>query len=179
MSRPREPDPVKIITSVFSPEKPLIDEVIRALSEVFGPVDWQSGELYFDRTRYYAKEMGWPLFRRFLSFENLTPADALVDVKHKTNALENRYLGEHGRRTNIDPGFISAERLILATGKNYVHRVYLSAGIYADLTLIFKRGTYCTLPWTYPDYAEPGAIDMFNGIRETYMHQLREARRID
>ncbi|MCK4785250.1 MAG: DUF4416 family protein, partial [Desulfobacteraceae bacterium] len=80
---------------------------------------------------------------------------------------------------NIDPGCISPERLILATGKNYVHRIYLSKGIYADLTLIFKKGSFSPLKWTYPDYADPEVIGFFNGVRGQYMDQLREMKRID
>ena len=79
-----------------------------------------------------------------------------------------------GRRTvNIDPGYICLERLVLATGKNYTHRIYLSRGIYADLTLVFHRQSFRTLPWTYPDYADPSAVEVFNALRERYKAQLR------
>jgi hypothetical protein len=71
------------------------------------------------------------------------------------------------------------ERLILATGKNYVHRVYLSKGIYADLTLIFRKGSFRPVKWTYPDYATPELIGFFNEIRKKYMEQLREMKRLD
>jgi hypothetical protein len=178
MSQPREPEPVKLIASVFSPEKACIHGVMGRLSEIYGAADRVSSELFFDRTRYYAREMGWPLHRRFLSFERLVRAESLVDVKLKTNEIERQCLSEGKRTVNIDPGYISPERLILATGKNYVHRVYLSEGIYADLTLLFKRGSFEPLSWTYPDYKDPQTIGFFNGVRETYMKQLREARRI-
>ena len=179
MSHPREPDPVKLISSVFSHEKGIIEKVIGELSDIYGPVDRISPELLFDRTRYYAKEMGWPLQRRFVSFEKLVPAGTLVEVKLKTNEVEQKYLRGGNRTVNIDPGCISPERLILATGKNYVHRIYLSKGIYADLTLIFKKGSFSPLKWTYPDYADPEVIGFFNGVRGQYMDQLREMKRID
>ncbi|MFH1240904.1 MAG: DUF4416 family protein [Pseudomonadota bacterium] len=178
MSHPREPEPVKIISSLFSPERECIDKVISQLSGVYGPLDWLSPELFFDRTKYYAREMGWPLYRRFISFERVLPPDRLTEIKLKTNQIEGQYLHDGNRMINIDPGYISPERLILATGKNYVHRVYLSKGIYADLTLIFKKGAFKPLVWTYPDYADPEIIGYFNGIRERYMEQLREMRRI-
>lgn len=178
MSHPREPGPVKLISSLFSPERGYIDRVIGQLSSIFGPIDWLSPELFFDRTKYYAKEMGWPLYRRFISFERLVPPDQLVEIKLRTNRIEGQYLKEGNRRINIDPGYISPERLILATGKNYVHRVYLSKGIYADLTLIFQRGSFKPVSWTYPDYADPETIGYFNGLREQYMKQLRGLRRI-
>ena len=179
MSHPYEPDYVKLISSLFSQQKGLIDKVIDQLSEVYGPVDWISRELLFDRTKYYAREIGWPLFRRLISFEKLVPPDNLAEIKLKTNEIEGQYLNEGNRLVNIDPGYISAERLILATGKNYIHRVYLSKGIYADLTLLFKRGGFIALEWTYPDYAEQEIRGLFNAVRAKYMSQLREKKRLD
>lgn len=179
MSQPHEPDPVKLISSLFSPEKELIDTVIGDIVKIFGLVDWMSPELLFDRTKYYAREMGWPLHRRFVSFSPLVSADQLVEIKLKTNEIEEQHLQEGNRMVNIDPGYISPERLILATGKNYVHRVYLTKGIYADLTLLFQKGSFRPLKWTYPDYAAPEIIGFLNEIREQYMEQIREMKRID
>lgn len=179
MSHPHEPEPVKLITSLFSPGKELIDRVISELAGIFGRVDWISPEIFFDRTRYYAREMGWPLHRRFISFEELVFADRLAETKLRTNQIEQQYLHEENRKVNIDPGYVSLERLVLATGKNYVHRVYLSKGIYADLTLVFQKGSYRPLKWTYRDYADPETIGFFNGVREQYVKQLREMKRVD
>lgn len=178
MSNPSEPAQVKLISSIFSAEKDLLEEIQSELSKIFGDFDWISPELLFDRTRYYEKEMGWPLHRRLISFSELLSADSLVDAKLKTNRLEQQYLKDRNRRVNIDPGIISAERMVLATGKNYIHRIYLSKGIFADLTLIFQRGSFRPLKWTYPDYSEAGMISYFNEIRERYMNQLKEVRRI-
>jgi hypothetical protein len=171
MSHPREPENVKLISSLFSPDDGLIDVVITQLAAISGAVDWVSPVINFDRTRYYQKEMGWPLYRRFVSFENLVPPEKLVEFKLKTNEIEQQHLVNGNRRINIDPGYISAERLILATGKNYVHRVYLSRGFYADLTLIFDKRSFTPLKWTYPDYADQAIIELFNGVRERYMKQ--------
>ncbi len=177
MSHPHKPDHVKLISSLFSPEKECIDRSIVQLENICGPVDWVSPELLFDRTKYYVTEMGWPLHRRFISFENLVLPDQLVELKLKTNSIEHQYLFDGKRRINIDPGYLSAERLILATGKNYVHRVYLSQGIYAELTLLFHKGGFRPLEWTYPDYADPETIGFFNDIRKRYMKQLRRLRK--
>jgi len=179
MSRPEISDDVKLIMSLFSPEKGLVENVIEQLSDIYEEVDWISPEIFFDRTRYYEKEMGWPLYRRFISFKNLIPPEMLVEIKLKTNEIEKTYLNGQQRRINIDPGYISLERLVLATGKNYIHRIYLRKGIYADLTLVFKRGGFVTLNWTYPDYADPKMIDCFNTIRSQYLAQLREEKPID
>ena len=175
MSSPHEGEDVKLISSLFSSQKALIEKIICELEEIFGPTDWISPELYFDRTRNYEKEMGWPLHRRFISFQRLIRPDDIVEIKLVTNGVEKRYLQDDKRMVNIDPGYISLERLILATGKNYTHRIYLSKGIYADLTLIFKKGSFRPLSWTYRDYADPPIIGYFNDLRESYKRQLRIA----
>lgn len=176
MSKPTPPDPVKLFAGVFSADEGILDHVIKRLTARFGPVDRRSPPMMFDRTRYYEKEMGWPLHRRFIAFERLISPESLVDAKLATNEIE-AFHSDSGRRiVNIDPGYLSAERLVLATGKNYVHRIYLGRGIYADLTLVFSRGGFKTLNWTYPDYAAPELIGLFNELRKQYMTQLRACR---
>jgi len=173
MSRPKEPEDVKLIISIFSPYKELIEKVLEEeLRNRFGDWDWISPELFFDKSRYYEKEMGWPLYRRFVSFKKLIRPDSLVFIKLYTNEIEERYSEQGKRKINIDPGYISLERLVLATGKNYAHRIYLSHGIYADLTLIYRGKSFVPLEWTYPDYKE--MIPLFNEVREIYKKQLRE-----
>jgi hypothetical protein len=174
MSTPNEAEDVKLICSLFSSEKELIDNVINELELLFGPTDWRSPWLFFDRTRYYEKEMGWPLHRRFVSFRDLIRPQEIVRAKLATNRIEENFSKAEGpRRINIDPGYISLERLVLATGKNYIHRIYLSDGIFADLTLIFHGQSFKAIEWTYRDYGDPVAIGYFNEVRSRYKGQLR------
>ncbi len=173
MSAPKQADDVKLVASLFSPEERILEEAILELQATHGSADWVSPPLFFDRTRYYEKEMGWPLHRRFVSFKALIRPETIVDIKLQTNELEKRYLLEGKRRVNIDPGYIALERLVLATGKNYTHRICLSKGIYADLTLVFHQGSFQPLAWTYRDYAQLSVIGYFNDIREHYKKQLR------
>ncbi len=173
MSNPSEAEGVKLISSLFSADANLIDRVILEMEGLFGPTDWISPAFFFDRTKYYEKEMGWPLHRRFISFKTLVRPQDIVEIKLKTNALEIKESQSGKREINIDPGYVALERLVLATGKNYTHRIYLSKGIYADLTLIFQRGSFRPLAWTYKDYADPESIDYFNELRERYKRQIR------
>ncbi|RLB25701.1 MAG: DUF4416 domain-containing protein [Deltaproteobacteria bacterium] len=174
MSTPQEAKKVKMISSLFSREEELIENVIAQMEMFFGPTDWISKNVIFNRTRYYEKEMGWPLYRRFISFSRLISPDSIVDIKLTTNKIENEHRFDKNRRINIDPGYISLERLVLATGKNYIHRIYLTKGIYADLTLVFHAGTFNPLVWTYPDYADETTISYFNMVRNNYLKRLRE-----
>lgn len=174
MSEPSSPKPAKLVASLFSSDLSIIDQVIDRLKDLYGDVDFLSNAMPFDHTDYYKKEMGESLVRRFASFKTLISPDSLPDIKLRTNGLEKDFSSHEKRRINIDPGYIVAERLVLATGKNYVHRIYLANGIYADLTLIFSNGSFRPLGWTYPDYVSQEIIKIMNGIRSRYLVQLKE-----
>jgi len=176
MSKPKGPEPVKLISSIFSADRGLLAEVLKELSAEYGRADFISEFIPFDRTDYYEKEMGQTLIRRFVSFEDLVRPESLPEIKIFTNGIEERFSDEGRRKANIDPGYISGNHLILATGKGYAHRPYLGNGIYADLTLIYRNKTFRPLEWTYPDYAEKDVIGMFNRIREKYLVQLKKER---
>ena len=90
MSTPKTPDPAKLVMSVFMKEKPLFDEVFSRLESVGGDVDMISPWLDFDFTDYYYKEMGDPLFRRFVVFKPLMEQEELAAVKLATNEIEKR-----------------------------------------------------------------------------------------
>jgi hypothetical protein len=174
MSKPRRPAPAKLVIGCFTRDKGTLEDVAHKLSESFGPPDVISPWLPFEHTDYYASEMGSPLFRRLMAFRELIQPDTLADIKLLANDLEGQF-STHGKRlVNIDPGYLLAERFVLATGKNYAHRIYLRAGIYADLTLIYRKSRFHQLDWTYPDYAGEAIIDFLVSVRDRYLRQLRE-----
>jgi hypothetical protein len=117
--------------------------------------------------------MGAPLFRRMLSFQEHIRQNGLVDVKLATNGIEREYAVGNKRRVNLDPGYLVHERFVLATGKNYSHRIYLDRGIYADLTLVYRRGAFEALPWTYPDYAHHDLMSFLERVRKKYVFDLK------
>ena len=174
MSRPKNPNLVKLITSLITGEDDIIKPVLKKLEARLGSVDILSERLDFSHTDYYRDEMGERLFRKIASFEKLIKPDELADIKLFTNSVEDEYLKEDGKRAiNIDPGYISMEKMVLASCKNFSHRIYLKKGIYADLTLIYKAGDFQSLEWTFPDYAKDNIKRLLQGIRERYMHQLQ------
>jgi len=125
----------------------------------------------FTYTNYYDSEMGQGIYRQVGSFLELVPSDTLPEIKLLTNQLEIQFSSEGGRQVNIDPGLLSEERLVLATGKNFTHRIYLRDGIYADLTLIYQKSGYQPLPWTYPSYREPGLLHLLGALRQKLIFQ--------
>ncbi len=128
----------------------------------------------FTYTAYYEREMGRDLHRQVCSFLRLVPVESLPDIKLFSNQLEIQLSQNGKRRINIDPGLLTEERAVLATGKNYTHRIYLRNGIYADLTLIYHKGAYEKLPWTYPDYQEATLLHYFGALREKLHFQRHE-----
>ncbi|MDM8551845.1 DUF4416 family protein [Desulfobacterales bacterium HSG2] len=168
MSTPQPPKPAKLVIGLFMKEKALSAPVARELAEKFGPVDMVSSWLPFDYTDYYEPEMGTPLFRRVLTFKRLIKQSLLPDIKIMTNDLELKYSENSKRRVNIDPGYMLHERFVLATGKNFTHRIYIGKQIYADLTLIYTKGSFQKLPWTYPDYADKKMIAYLDLVRKRY-----------
>jgi len=173
LSKPREPDPVKLFVSVIAADRGRMAEVIGELAGLFGQPDFVSEVLPFEYTDYYAAEMGTGLVRRFVTFERLIGPEELPAVKLCTNALEERLAEGGARRVNIDPGYVARQHFILATGKGYSHRPYIGRGIYADLTLEYRRETYRPFEWTYPDYRAPETLEMLNGLRKRYVIQLK------
>jgi hypothetical protein len=174
MSRPQTPTPAKLVIGFFLKEKNLAISVVKALIEKFGPVDIVSSWVPFNFTTYYETEMGQPLFRRMLAFETLIKQSALSEIKRITNDLELEYLKHSKRRVNLDPGYLLRERFVLATGKNYSHRIYIGQGIYADLTLIYTKGRFNKLPWTYPDYAQQNMLNYLERVRNKYVIDLKQ-----
>jgi hypothetical protein len=177
MGTAREPQPVKLIASLLTGELDLLDEVKGALAGAFGPIDFESELLPFDHTDYYTPEFGSGLQRQIVTFEDLVDPGELPAIKRRTNDLEWSMDRDGKRRVNIDPGYVSLSKMVLASTKNHAHRLYLGQGVYGEGTLTYQRGHFRPWPWTYPDYAGDRYCAMFEQIRERYKAQLRELSR--
>ncbi len=176
MGTAKEPKPVKLIASIFSADASRIDAAQAALEEQFGPVDFRSDLLPFDHTDFYTPEFGEGIVRRIVAFERLVHPEDLPRIKRLTNALESTMSDSEGRRSvNVDPGYVSEGKMVLATTKDHRHRLYLGEGIYGEVTLYYEKGEFRAWEWTYPDYASPPYRRMFTEIRARYREQLRQA----
>jgi hypothetical protein len=173
MGNPHIPKSVKYFASLIFRNQISLYEAKGELASFIGTIEESTDLVPFLHSTYYDKEMGGYLQRLFVLFEPLLHRDLLPEIKLKTNEIE-KLLSANGKRTiNIDPGYIALEHVILATTKGYSHRVYLTRGIYADLTLMYHNGTYKALDWTYPDYREKETISMMNRWRESYKGKLK------
>jgi len=174
VSVPKTPDPALLVLSILGAEWDRFWPQLKDdLEDLFGPVEYATAPLAFAYTTYYDRELGTPIARRILGFERLADHESLADVKLATNALETRYARADGSRTcNLDPGFLTQERLVLATGKNFTHRVYLKKGVFADLTLIYQADAWVSLPWTFRDYAAKETQEHLYALRSLYRRKL-------
>lgn len=169
--------PVKLICGVISSDQKVRALAVEKLKQLYGPIDLISPTFAFDITDYYEKQMGKNLKREFVSFKRLIPPESLSEIKLRTNQLEEEIrvaFQAGGRVVNLDPGCLTSSALIMATAKNFAHRVPLQKGIYAHLELLFTRKETRPLDWTYPDYKEEEYQKFFLDVRRIYLSQLSD-----
>jgi hypothetical protein len=166
--------PVKYFAAItYTPDFSLTP-LVRLLEKEFSSVEKHSQNFNFSQfTDYYSSEMGTNLFKEIITFKDLKPADLLPKIKIATNEMEVHFLRELNRQVNIDPGYLCAAKVVLATTKDYDHRLYLGDGVFGDVHLRFQKGNFNTREWTYPDYRQPMILDFFKEIRELYLSQLQ------
>jgi hypothetical protein len=174
-----EPKPfslVKLICGIIASEERFFERSEEHLIEHYGPLDLTSPLFTFDFTDYYENQMGQNLKRKFVSFGNLISPEDLSEIKIRTNALEEEIKKEFKTRkriVNLDPGYTTASALIMATAKDFAHRIPLHHGIYAHLELLFGKNDVRTLSWTYPDFETKGYQEFFLKIRKIYLSQVQ------
>ncbi len=169
MGRVVYPKPVALIMALMANTLSRLEEIKAPLVEEFGSVELESETYPFTYSSYYEKEMGKGLIKQFVSFAELIEMDSLSRIKTTTNRLEENMANRQGkelrRLVNIDPGYLAPAQLVLATTKNYNHRIYLGGGIFAEVTLIYRHGAFQPLDWTYPDYRSELAGQFFARVR--------------
>lgn len=149
-----------LVMGVLSADADIEEAVLAALKASFGAVESVSAREVFTWTDYYSAEMGERIFRYYLEFRNFVDPSSLAFIKTMTNAVETRFAADGKRRVNLDPGLLAPGRFVLATTKDRAHRIALSDGIFAELTLIYEKGQFHPLPWTYPDWASEPVREM-------------------
>ncbi|MCB4792243.1 MAG: DUF4416 family protein [Elusimicrobia bacterium] len=164
--------PVKLFIGMISRSKDLIEKTEPFLISNWGTMDIKSPVVPFDFTDYYAKEMGTGLLRQWVGFEKLIEQEELSNVKTETNNIENNFLNSSNRQINLDPGYLALSKIVLASTKDYSHRIYLKNGIHAEITMIYQNKQFTHLPWTYPDYKSAAAAKFFVDLRQIYTGQM-------
>jgi hypothetical protein len=176
----KEPNPIKLIVGILAADENCLHAAVETLTAEFANPDLQSDVWPFTQTDYYSEETGKNILRQFVSINKLIDPGNLPDIKHRTNALEQQLATKLSidlpRPVNLDPGIIEPSKLILATTKNYAHRIYIGQKMYAEVTLIFDKGSWQPLPYTYPDYKQRSYHDFFTKVRSRLLEQLRNVK---
>ena len=167
-----------LFVGIFGQDQSLFEEISKIMERKFGPICGRSELFNFTHTDYYAAEMGPDLKKKFYVFSRPIHPENLAAIKLYTGKLEARFSlketecgrrnteGGRRRQVNLDPGYLSLNKVVLASTKDYSHRLYLGKGIYGEVTVFFKNKTFTPFPWTYPDYKTPGYVNFFNEMRK-------------
>ena len=177
-----KPKPVKLIVAVMAADNKCLSAALGAIVAEFGTTDFESDIWPFDQTDYYKEQAGPHIVKQFVSIEKLIDPGELAQIKHKTNQIEQtqaELLRSSGvvwpRPINLDPGIIEPSKLVLASTKNFSHRIYIGEQMYAEVTLVFNKGKWESFPYTFGDYKQLRYLEFFNKVRTRLVEQLRDS----
>ncbi|HDN60035.1 MAG: DUF4416 family protein [Candidatus Marinimicrobia bacterium] len=171
------PRDIKLFVGCLYTSKENLASAIKELEKYFGIVDLESEDFPFDVTNYYEKEMGKSIKRKFFSFSKLFNPIYLLDAKLITNEVEKTFSIEGKRSVNLDVGYMDFDKVVLASAKYCIHKIYIGRGIYADMTLHYEKGQYYPYPWAFPDFKLDRYYRFFLKMREIYKKQMKERKR--
>src|SRR5688572_11722480 len=166
--------PVLLIVAAFSRHDAALTWARERAASEWGTIALESEAFAFDDTAYYEKQMGAGLRKAFFAFERLIDPAELVERKLTANRWEEEYRAAsdalESRPLNLDPGYLTEAKLVLATTKDRDHRLYLDRGIFAEVTLSYHARNWQPLAWTYPDYRRDDYHQFFSRCRD-YLRQ--------
>ncbi|MBI5361096.1 MAG: DUF4416 family protein [Planctomycetes bacterium] len=176
MSKITYPKEVKLFIGILTAFEDLLTPLKETLQAEYGEIDLESPLFDFTQTAYYETEMGRNIKKKFYSFKNLIDPGVIAGIKIRTNEIEEIFAKKFpkgvSRPVNLDPGYIEASKVVLASAKNFSHRIYVEKGIYAEITLHFSKGGFREHEWTFPDYKTEGYQKFLKITRDEYMRQV-------
>jgi hypothetical protein len=172
MTRMQKPEPGRLIISLVHASRDALADALALLERRFGRVQFETIDIPHSNSALYAEEMGRDLQRRFFSFLRPVERDSLPEIKEACCKFETQ-LGDHVddytfRTVNIDPGILSPANLVMASHREFNHRMYLGHAVFAEIELIYTRGKFCRLPWTDMDFCHDEAVDFFLRVRNSF-----------
>ena len=174
----RTPRPVLLLIAVCSRHDQALDWSAQRAESKYGPIELRSDAFEFNQTDYYERSMGVGLKKQFLAFRTLIDPGQLRHIKRETNAWEAEFARQtdwsEERPLNLDPGYVSEAKLVLASTKDHAHRIYLDDGIFAEVTLHYQGGRWQKSSWTYPDYQQSDFQEFFLRCRGFLRGEMRK-----
>ena len=173
-------DRVLLVVAAFSRYGEALDWARQQIIDHWGPLAVESPRFAFTETKFYEPTMGGDLLKTFVACQQLIEPDELVEIKHRANELEDQYCDTANyaelRPLNLDPGYLTEAKFVLATTKDRDHRLYLRRGIFAEVTLSFHHGKWQARPWTYPDYCRSEYHEFLVQCRDYFRAQRRKCK---
>ncbi|OGQ08996.1 MAG: hypothetical protein A3G32_09130 [Deltaproteobacteria bacterium RIFCSPLOWO2_12_FULL_40_28] len=157
---------------IFSPEVKvaILSDLLSGAMGVLGEV---SSVYDFNHTQYYKEEMGAGLKKIFFAIKRLEDPSHLLTLKKHSIELEKNFFTKQGKRlANLDPGYLDAVKIVLASGKKGGHKIALGDGIYADMVLDYFTGHFRSFEWTFPDFKSGIYFPFFETLRANYLKHL-------
>ncbi|MCX7913175.1 MAG: DUF4416 family protein [Thermodesulfovibrionales bacterium] len=161
MGQPHFPAKALLFVGILYYKDDYYIKSLQQLKSHFGEIAMITPSMEWNFSDYYQEELGSNIFRRFIFFKDLIEQDSIADIKIITNQIEKELSTNKKRNVNLDPGYLTPAKIVLATTKDYSHRIYLKRGIFAEVTLIFKKDTFTPHLNTYKDYRSKEYIDIF------------------
>lgn len=173
MARVRDIKPVKPICGITFAHSVGLEDILEALVGVMGREEERSEVFEFDHTTYYAEEMGEGLRKVFVGFRGVIEPGRLPEMKRRTIDLEARWSEDGNRRVNLDPGYVTQAKVVMASAKDFAHRVFIGDGIYGDVQLQYKDNEFRIQPWTFPDYRSETVLSFFHAVRDSLHEEVK------
>lgn len=162
MGTAKEPKKVLLVLTVFSGSIELIEKCKVVMQKKYGKIAFESDLFDFNETKFYNSVMGDNLKLKIFGFEKLISPQKLAKIKVYTNKIEKKLhnfakkslnINESiSRSINLDPGYITPNKFVLATTKDAGHRIYLGKGIFAEATLSYSHKSWQEHSYTYLNY---------------------------
>ena len=129
MGDPLPHPPVLLLLAAFSRHEAALDWARRGQPRRGGRWRWKArGSIHRDRLlrRHDGDRLEEGVFR----FPAAVRSGGLVEIKLETNRWEEEYAARgrapEPRPLNLDPGYLTPAKLVLASTKDFAHRIYLS-----------------------------------------------------
>jgi hypothetical protein len=178
MGQPAPHPPALLLLAAFSRHDAALDWARQRAVDAWGPVALESPAFDFVQADYYTAAMGPGLKKVFWLFDEPLDVETLPDVKLATNDWEAEYADASGhdepRPLNLDPGYLTLGKLVLASTKGFAHRIYLGRGIYAEITLFYRHGRWESHEWTFGDYRREDYHRFFSQSRDLLHRRCKE-----
>ncbi len=176
MTEAKEPGPVLFFTGVLAANTEHLAAARALLERHWGHIHAESPVWPFDHSTYYQEQTGEAILRTFFAFEGPFRRELLAERKLESNRFERELAASApacglSRPVNLDPGYLAPEKIVLASCKNFAHRIYLGSGVFAEVTLLYRHNRFEALEWTFPDYAAGRYFPFFTGLRRTMMRE--------